>query len=317
MRRLFVFLAIVSLTQAAELRKFQKWSTLGFATGSGWGEKVLEVEEVPGGSLVRLVYFGLRDIACGGVTVMAWEKHVPRSPEALANPVQLCRLPQDLGRLVKRHHFATEGTESDGEALVIQCGARKAISGLPGAFEDLLDGTADLKYMDGVFRLAENVTKAAWGQNPPDINVIDEDAERLGASLMERARDRYEKDDPFREVDRVLAGYRGPLGKPIYEWRFETPPGVKILPHKEPRLFRSGFDVGMPLSPSGYLLTVDPRSGKVTKVTERPENANISWVMTRVVSFDMMNWMFAPETVPADGMIPIQVHFNAQCGPSR
>jgi len=317
-RFLTSFLALTSLAHAADARKYQSWSTLGQSTGGGWGETLLEVEDAPGGALVRLVYVGLRDVACGGITAMAWEKRVPQSPEKLAAPVGLCRLTQDLNRLVERHHFAIQGIESDGIALVTQCGARRGIAGVPFQFTDLPEGSADDVYMTQIWALDEKIKNAAWGTDVPDIAVIDPDAERDGQKFVEGVKgDGTIKADPFHLMDQFLYDYKGPLGKPGYEWQIGIPPGVNVPQREEPRLFRSRFGLGVKSSTSVLRLTVDRQSGKVTNSQELSITGGDSWVIGRALWSASMTWVFDPATVPADGQLQVTVHLNAECGPER
>jgi hypothetical protein len=308
---------MISLAHAAEAHKFQSWSTLGQSTGIGWGETLLEVEDAPDGALVRFVYVGLRDVACGGITAMAWEKRVSQSPEKLVSPVKLCRLTQDLKHLAKRHHFDIQGIENDGIAIVTQCGTRRDTAGIPFQFTDLPEGSADDVYMNQVWALDAKVKQAAWGTDVPDIAVVDPDAERDGQNFVKRANSGGDiNEDPFHLMDQFLYAYKGPLGKPSYEWQIEIPPGVNILHRDEPRLFRSGFDVGTKSYATALQLTVDPHSGKVTNSQAKTATGN-SWVIGRALWSSTINWVFDPATIPADGLVPVTVHFNAECGPER
>jgi hypothetical protein len=260
----------------------------------------------------------LRDVACGGVTAMAWEKRVSQSPETIVAPVKLCRLTQDLNRLVKRHHFALQGTENDANALVTQCGARRGIAGNPFQFADLPEGSADDVYMTRIWALDERIMKTVWGANVPDIAVIDPAAEHDGEAFVARARTSgNEVDDPFHLFNSLLYSYKGPLGKPNYEWRIEIPAGVNVLQRDEPRLFRSAFDVGIKSSSTILRLTVDTHSGKVTNSQTLSMSGGDSWVIARALWSATMNWVFDPATVPADGQLQVTVRFNAECGDSR
>lgn len=191
---------------------------------------------------MRFVYVGLRDVACGGITVMAGEKHVSQSPEVLARPLKVCRLTPDLQLLMKRQPYNPKGTgtESDGTALVAKCGARRNVTGIPSplGFTNLVEGSADEVYLDRVWDLDGKVLKATWGEHPPDANVINPGAERAGEKFVAGARGNgYE--DPYRLLGSFLSRYRGPLGKPTYDWQFETEPDVKFFERDEPRLFWS------------------------------------------------------------------------------
>jgi hypothetical protein len=317
-RFLASFLVLIGLAQAADVQKYQSWSTLGQSSGIAWGETLLEIDEAPGGALVRFVYVGLRDVACGGITAMAWEKRVSQSPEAIVAPVTLCRLTQDVNRLVKRHHFALQGTENDGNAMVTQCGARRGIAGNPSQFTDLPEGSADEVYMIRIWALDERIMKTVWGANVPDIAVIDPAAERDGEEFVARARTSgYENDDPFQLLDRLLYSYKGPLGKPNYEWQIEIPAGVNVVQRDEPRLFRSAFGVGIKSSSTILRLTVDHHSGKVTNSQTLSLSGGDSWVIGRALWGATMNWVFDPATIPADDLVQVKVDFQAQCPPEQ
>jgi hypothetical protein len=316
MTNLFSVLVVISFAQTAELHKFQSWATQGGSSGAAWGETLLEVEEAPGGAVVRWVYVGLRDVACGGVTAMAWEKHVSQSPASLAEPLKLCQVSRDLERLVERHHFDFQGIEGDGEALVTQCEGRKSVAGIPIQFADLRKGP-DLRYMNLVYGLDSKIMKAAWGKNAPDIDVIDPNAERDGENFVARARKSdYGNDDPFHLRNSLLRSYKGPLGKPAHEWRIDTPPGVKILSRNEPRLFRSAHHPGVKPYTMILGLTVDPHSGKVRSLKMPPVDDS-SWIFTGIMWSDAMTWVFDPATIPTDGLIQLKVHFKAECGQER
>jgi hypothetical protein len=223
-RLLIITLAMISQAPAADLHKFQSWSTVCRSSpwSVAWGETLLEVEEAPGGAVVRFVYAGLRDVACGGNTVVAWEKRISKSPQALAFPIKMCQVVPDLNRLVKHHPYnpLANGIESDGIAFVIQCGAHRAVTGLPPplGFSDLQEGSADDTYLGRLWDLYDKVMTAAWGEHPPDASVIDSAAERDGAIFAASARMKgYYKDDPFDLLDRFLSSYKVPVGTPVYD----------------------------------------------------------------------------------------------------
>jgi hypothetical protein len=62
--------------EAADIRGFQIWETVGAWTGFTRGATLLEVEKTNDGSLVRFVFVGLGDFACHRTTVMAWQKRI-------------------------------------------------------------------------------------------------------------------------------------------------------------------------------------------------------------------------------------------------
>jgi hypothetical protein len=331
-RDLFVLFAWIGLAQAAGAQSFQIWSTLGAGAGFGArGEILLEVEDAPGGSDVRFVYVGLRDVACGGITVTAWEKHLSRSPQALARPLNVCRLTADLQLVMKRHPYNPlgAGMESDSTVLVAKCGTRRTIAGIPSplGFNDLAEGSADEIYMDRVWDLDVSVLKAAWGEHPPDIGAIDPAAERAGEKFVARVR-RNRDGDPFRVprkhsagdslLESFLSQYHGPLGKPAYHWKFETEPDVKFLQRDEPRLAWSTLpsDLGVKSYNQTLILSVDPQSGKVTKSVWKAGD-NSSWMMNRALEFGSMQWVLDPATIPASGQVQVDVQFQAACGPAR
>ena len=123
--------SLVSLSNAADLDGFQVWRTLGAATGFPIGAILLDVTREPDGSMVRIVFAGTGDFPCHRQTVMAWQKRITgKTPEDLAHPAKLCTVSQsNLYSLHSRMLIAA--TENDSEALVIQCGARRRVLGMP------------------------------------------------------------------------------------------------------------------------------------------------------------------------------------------
>jgi len=317
---LLAVIASLGWAEGADLQAFRSWSTLGAGSGVAWGETLLEVDRAPGGALVRFTYIGLRDAACGGITVLSWEKRVARAPRALAGGVDVCRLGPDFQGLFKRHKFnpLAYGTESDQTAIVSQCGGHRNISFVPPGgqgFPDIAEGSRDDVFLTQLFEFEDSIKSAAWGTQVPDIGVIDPEAERRGQEFAGRARaSGYENEEPFHHLESLLDSYHGPLGPPAYEWQIEFPDGIKTLRREEPRLFRSGYEGGMQSYNTILSLKVDPSSGKVTSSMEKTADHS-SFVFNRAIWSSSLNWLFDPATVPADGRVEVHVHFAARCGP--
>ncbi len=204
------------------------------------------------------------------------------------------------------------GTESDGTALVAKCGARRNVTGIPSplGFTNLVEGSADEVYLDRVWDLDGKVLKATWGEHPPDANVINPGAERAGEKFVAGTRGNgYE--DPYRLLGSFLSRYRGPLGKPTYDWQFETEPDVKFFERDEPRLFWSTApsDMAVKSYNQALLLNVDPHSGNVTKSVWKAGDSS-SWMMSRALEVGSMKWVFDPATIPANGEVQVQFNFN-------
>ncbi len=296
------FLLLFRLADAADLRSFEIWSTVGAGSGTALGATLLKVEPTSDGSLVRFVYSGLGDFACNRTTVMAWQKRIiGKTPTDLARPVDLCQSERKLNRFKskierRRSKQIVYGIEHDSETLHVQCG----------------EGWHRFLPIELAHEFESRVMAAAWGDHPPDLNVIDPAAERDGQEFVEIARQwNYGPDPTIETFYRFLFDYSGPIGKPAHDWRVETGNGLRLRQFVEPRVGELAW--GQSKSSSlPFQLTLDRRSGKVLK-----SEALVDWNGPRLVPAvwrASLNWVFDPSTIPENAVNTVTVHFHPNCG---
>ena len=301
---IWVFLLLFRMADAADLRSFEIWRTLGAGgvTGVAWGATLLEVDQTSDGSRVRFVYSGLGDFVCRRTTVMAWEKQIAgKTPADLARPANLCqseRKPDRFRAKVERRRSKqiVQGIENDTEAFHVQCG----------------DGWHRFLPTELADQFESRVMAAIWGDHLPDFSVIDPAAERNGQEFAAIAGPwKYAPDDTIQTFHRWLLDYHGPIGKPAHDWRVETRDGLRLRQFVEPRV---EFGWGQSKSSSLPLrLTLDRRSGKVLK-SEPSVDFKTDSLYVNAVSEASLSWVFDPSSVPQNAVVTVTVHFQANCG---
>ncbi len=300
-RGIWGFLLLFRVADAADLRSFEIWRTVGAGSGSASGATLLKVEQTSDGSLVRLVYSGLGDFACNRTTVMAWQKRIiGKTPTDLARPADLCQSERKLNRFKakierRRSNQIDYGIEHDTEALHVQCG----------------EGWHRFLPIELANEFESRVMSAAWGDHLPHFPVIDPAAERDGQEFVEIARQwNYGSDPTIETFQRFLLDYSGPIGKPAHDWRVETGNGLRLRQFVEPQVV--GLVWGQSKSYSlPFQLTLDRRSGKVLK-----SESLVDWNGPQFVALwrASLSWVFDPSTIPENAVDTVTIHFHANCG---
>ncbi|MBE0660501.1 MAG: hypothetical protein IH602_22595 [Bryobacteraceae bacterium] len=305
---------------AAEPRKFQIWSTAGQSSGIAHSVALLEVEAVKGGSLVRYVWAGIGSVGCQDIVVMAWGKRVALSPAALAKPVNPCGAKSRLKQISSRHPLRQpQGHERDTTELVTFCGGPPRSSDIPPGlhFEFKHDQDPDYVYLTHLWDLKDSIMSTTWGRDQPDPDSYDHSAQRDGARFAAQALKLRGSDDdaPQSQFFHFLRQHQGPVDKPVYRWRLEAPPGVKVRHFQEMRLFRSVFCAQFEAAKSTSTqlrFSVDQGSGRVTASTITAESS--CWVLSQALIGQARNWAFDPATLPAGGVVDVTVHLSVDCG---
>ena len=300
-RGIWGFLLLFRLADAADLRSFEIWRSVGAWSGAAWGATLLKVEETSDGSLVTFAYSGLGDFVCKRTTVMAWRKRIiGKTPTDLARPAHPCQSERKLNRFNakierRRSKQAVYGIEHDSEAFHVQCGEEWRRF-LPIELADEFES---------------RVMAAAWGDHPPDVYVIDPAAQRDGQEFAAIAPQwNYGPDLAKEAFHRFLLDYSGPIGKPAHEWRVETGNGLRLRQFVEPREVELAWGQAKS-STLPFQLTLDRRSGKVLK-----SEPLVDWngpPFVHAVWRASLSWVFDPSTIPENAVDTVTVHFHANC----